>query len=474
MNVKMNRNDPCFCGSGKKFKKCCISEGRIIVADKGWQKLRETEGKLVDGILLPYVASVAEDLLAFAWEDFWLEHENFPQGWYDGVAQQLISAWMLFDWKPDALESLGDIEIEEGFPIALQFLQKKGHLLTNYEKEFIRKICQTYYSFYVVLNVVPNESITLKDILLKNIVTVKELQGSNILQPGDVVFNRVLTMESQSICVGMFPMRFPSQLHADLLEIREKLIAQEGELTPEKLTGELADPIRLLFFNMCEELLNPILPEVSNSDGDPLIFCTLQFSLGCSVEEASQALLPMTLSKDINEFLVGAKQDKKTGQIKCIELPWIKRGKNTIWGDIKIESNKLTIKVNSLNRANKAEKEIAKRLGEKAQFIKMKQSTLKQEMKRQEKKSKKPLDAEIPEAEVKKIIEKQLKEHYINWLDEALPILKGLTPREAAKSNLELDRERLDALLLDFERKNLNPNHPQVNVAWLKKELDLI
>jgi hypothetical protein len=25
MNVKIGRNDPCPCGSGKKFKKCCLS-----------------------------------------------------------------------------------------------------------------------------------------------------------------------------------------------------------------------------------------------------------------------------------------------------------------------------------------------------------------------------------------------------------------------------------------------------------------
>jgi uncharacterized protein YecA (UPF0149 family) len=23
-NIKIGRNDPCFCGSGKKYKKCCL------------------------------------------------------------------------------------------------------------------------------------------------------------------------------------------------------------------------------------------------------------------------------------------------------------------------------------------------------------------------------------------------------------------------------------------------------------------
>jgi hypothetical protein len=27
---KINRNDPCSCGSGKKFKKCCENKGKLI------------------------------------------------------------------------------------------------------------------------------------------------------------------------------------------------------------------------------------------------------------------------------------------------------------------------------------------------------------------------------------------------------------------------------------------------------------
>jgi hypothetical protein len=29
--VKIGRNEPCYCGSGKKFKKCCISKEYIEI-----------------------------------------------------------------------------------------------------------------------------------------------------------------------------------------------------------------------------------------------------------------------------------------------------------------------------------------------------------------------------------------------------------------------------------------------------------
>lgn len=477
MSKKIGRNDACYCGSGKKFKKCCISE-RIIVADNDWQKIRETEGKLIDSILMPYVASVSKDLFSFAWEDFWQGYEDFPKDWYDGAARQLLSPWMVFDWKPCDLEELGDIEIEEGLKIALQFLQRNGHLLSDYEKEFIRKVCQTHYSFYCVTNVIPNENVTLKDIFLKSVVTVKELKGSRILCAGDIVFTRVLSIGNQAICVGMFPMMIPSMFHTELLDIRDELIKENGELNPKILADDLADDMRLILFHLFEEMLDRKSPVLTNTDGDSLVFCTSIFSLNCDAEEAYQALIPMTVSEDSKEPLANVKMDKKTGKIKRIEFPWMKeshkKSKNvsfTLLGDILIESNKLTLKVNSEKRAKNGEKEILKYLGNKVRFIKMKKSTVDQAMKRQNKSDSRPKREFLPEE--KTILENHYREYYAKWLNESLPILNGLTPREAILT--ENGRERLMAILLDFERRsnNLWESEPKPDIEWLKKELGL-
>lgn len=43
---KIGRNDPCFCGSGKKYKKCCIDKpSPALLADfeLGQQRIREFE-----------------------------------------------------------------------------------------------------------------------------------------------------------------------------------------------------------------------------------------------------------------------------------------------------------------------------------------------------------------------------------------------------------------------------------------------
>jgi len=53
-----------------------------------------------------------------------------------------------------------------------------------------------------------------------------------------------------------------------------------------------------------------------------------------------------------------------------------------------------------------------------------------------------------------------------------VPALNDLTPRQAAAT--EAGRERLDAVLLDFQRRNLNAGPGMVvDVDWLRKELGL-
>src|SRR4051812_44469228 len=51
MSAKIGRNDPCPCGSGEKYKRCCLSVKNCdrqppVLVDDDWQKLRQTEGEL--------------------------------------------------------------------------------------------------------------------------------------------------------------------------------------------------------------------------------------------------------------------------------------------------------------------------------------------------------------------------------------------------------------------------------------------
>src|SRR3990167_6788667 len=68
MSDKPGRNDACACGSGKKFKKCCMETSRVTttsslidLADFKWHQLRQLEGTVVDNHLIPYVTQTLPD-----------------------------------------------------------------------------------------------------------------------------------------------------------------------------------------------------------------------------------------------------------------------------------------------------------------------------------------------------------------------------------------------------------------------------
>jgi hypothetical protein len=68
---------------------------------------------------------------------------------------------------------------------------------------------------------------------------------------------------------------------------------------------------------------------------------------------------------------------------------------------------------------------------------------------------------------------KRRKPHWDAWLDIAIPALKGQTPRAAART--PEGRERLEALLMEFEYRNESTIQPELrpDVAELRRRLGL-
>ncbi|MEJ2040503.1 MAG: SEC-C metal-binding domain-containing protein [Desulfosarcinaceae bacterium] len=46
--MKIGRNDPCPCGSGKKYKKCCMGKSQAPSQSLYYRRLSEAHDRLVD------------------------------------------------------------------------------------------------------------------------------------------------------------------------------------------------------------------------------------------------------------------------------------------------------------------------------------------------------------------------------------------------------------------------------------------
>ena len=48
MNAKIGRNDPCHCGSGKKYKSCCMNKERPTTGKKKFKATLLSQPKPID------------------------------------------------------------------------------------------------------------------------------------------------------------------------------------------------------------------------------------------------------------------------------------------------------------------------------------------------------------------------------------------------------------------------------------------
>ena len=128
-NNKIGRNDICPCGSGKKYKKCCYLKVESLnssdkhLMDTEWQRIRKTEGDIIDRFLIPYVFQTYEqDVIEEAWDDF-IDHDiqdNIPEDTSKLVYENMFIPWLLFNWVP-VDENFGQ-EHQISKPLASMFL----------------------------------------------------------------------------------------------------------------------------------------------------------------------------------------------------------------------------------------------------------------------------------------------------------------------------------------------------------------
>lgn len=488
MNSKTGRNDPCYCGSGKKYKKCCLehdgSTQNVEHVDFQWVQLRKLEGSVFDQHLIPYATKeLPDEVLKTAMED-WLPEEELPEAMDRQILfENFFIPWSFFNWIPYHNFDIAGFDSER--TLAENYLKTYENRLNSQERRFIDAMGKTYYSFYSILEVTRNKSLLVKDIFLGTTHTIKERQGTQKLNRGDIVFSRILTLDHQSIFVGMAPYIAPTRYHKELIEFKNWLVEEnDGEsLTTELLRSELDVELLDCFFEVMISAYNKPFPTLMNTDGELFQFSKSFFKLSLQPEETLMQLLPLTLSDNAEDFLVDAKRNPAEEVIK-IEFPWLKQGNeqhkswdNTVMGQITIKPGKLILETNSNERTKQGKVLLTQYLGKAICF----QNTLIESPEHKIKSAPKDLKTnfnqdmnqllELPEIQEK--LTAMTKVHWETWFDEPIPVLDHKTPREAVKT--KQGKEKLEALLLEYERHDLEKTNDflKADIPYLRRELGL-
>lgn len=472
------RNDLCPCGSGRKYKHCCL---RAADADDA----ARTQLRTAEGVLVPALFSYAADefgakFFKEAWEEFFVWHD-VPQNLDDcREFGTTFDPFFVFSFVPDS----ADPDLPDDWPtepLALHFLHHEVESCPAFHRDFIEQACRSPASFFVVETTAPGRSVDLKDVLSGTRFHVLEQSASRTLQPGDLTYTRVVTAGGASIMLGAAPWIIPPAWHVHIIDLRDRLAARRL-----MTRGDLIDydiEIRDQYHHIADALANPRLPQLRNTDGDPIEMTTLIYTLAASPSEAVDRLRPLATLGD--EVHISDEAFDQAGTLTAAELSWIKAGNrknkswdNTILGNLRVDGSRLTVEVNSARRRDRIAKEIAKRFGSTATLIETKVMDVAKELESRRQHRSGRDAAALSQTDVERTPELQaqeaeyLRKHWEAWVDTRVPALGNRTPRQAAKT--ARGRERLEALLSDFERSAKQSRSAFVpDIVELKKSLGL-
>jgi hypothetical protein len=449
------RNDPCPCGSGRKFKHCCL---RVLDAeDAARMRLRTAEGGLVPALFAYAADQFGDEFFDEAWEEFFLWNavpEDIDHSREFGTT---FDPFFVFSFVPDAESDLPtDWPVE---PVALHFLHHEVESCPDFHREFIEQASRSHPSFFAVESTAPGRSIALKDILTGRHFQVLEQSASRTLHAGDLTFTRVVTAGGASIMIGASPWAIPPSWHLPIIELRD-------QLSPRRLMT-LADlskcevELRQLYHQIVDAIVNPRLPTLLNTDGDPIEMTTMTYVLDVSASEAFDRLRPLATLR--GEVHVDDERLDAAGGIEAAMPTWLKAGNrkhkdwdNTTLGTLRLDGSRLVIEVNSARRRERITKEISKRFGSTATLVETATADIVKELQGRRARAGETAEpmtfSSEPERtpEIQALEAELMQKHWDAWIDTKVPALGNRTPRQAAKT--AKGRERLEALLIDFAR----------------------
>ena len=460
MTGKVGRNDPCPCGSGRKYKKCC--QESLDEKDFNYCRWRRVEGNLIPELFAYALETLGPEAIEDAWREF---HDYTAPGAYDSESpiKSVFMPWFLFNWIPET--KLPDSTYFPE-PIAASFHSE--HALSEDEEKLIMSAIQTPYSLCEVVELTPGVGMTLFDLLRRVKYDVIERSASQTLKKGEIIYCATTHLDGISSNIGTSPYALRPIAKRDILELRKWMIDESGgaELTADHL-GEFEADIRSFYLDAVVAMFLP--PQLMNTDNDPLLPQKVHFD----VESADSAFHALKgLAEGMSEDELRSEATVADGLIVKAEIPWLggtrearKRLGGPVWlGTMNIEDRKLIIGVNSTKRAEKIRRLVEKRLGKEAVY----KTTLIEPIESEVEKvwaaaaggpSELPAKewtkgnertgvismADLP-PEVRLKLEETARQHWVTWFDVPIPALNNMTPREAAK--IEEGRELLESFTI--------------------------
>ena len=479
---KVGRNEPCPCGSGKKFKQCCMHDRQTEPPEElRWRRVRRAIESMANSLLDYGGKRCGPMLLAEAWESFYPTEEEDD---YDPQTQHMpvFMPWLFFDWRPDPQDTVLEAAVLDGLTLAQAYLRDHARRAEPLMVEYMEACCAAPFSFYDVVSARPGKGVTVRDIFNGEEIEVSERSASGQMQTGDILFAKIARMkEGLALFEGLTPVMISPDRRGPILALRKRMARGKQALTTEVLRKwdmALLDT----YLDIVEPILNPRPPVLQNTDGDPFLPHTVVHDID-SPQAAFDALADLCLVAGRDELLDKAAWDTE-GRLAAIAFDWQKAGNakhrgwdNTIMGRIDIDGTRLTAEVNSENRALRFREIVSERLPA-ARYRSTAIESVESMLRRKEaspaavRRAADEAEALNARPEVRALLAEEMRRHYREWLEMKIPLLGNKTPRQAVKSRD--GRELVEGMLLQIERGiGQMPADPAI-VRELRESLGLL
>jgi hypothetical protein len=464
---KTPRNAPCPCGSGRKYKKCHLAEEEAReAAARGTG--REAEEARAHARRLaerdPNHAldeRVTADALALARRRWGREFD--PDGALLAIGLDYQSTQALLGW------SSGHYGGPDGRTALDLYLEERGRALDAEGRALVDAQRTAWFSYHEVVSAEPGRTIMLRDLLAGGERMVEEKTASRTVRPRDVLVARIVDLGNRAILAGCHLRSLPPREGDEARRrLRSAVRVRAANVPAETLREATAGGT---LFRIWQEIVDAAdarpLPKLQNTDGEDLILTVDRFDVAAEkAHEVVAALLD----------LPDARRDEGE-EDGAITVSFVREGNakgvlpTTLIGRAILEGGLLRLETNSMQRADRLRRLVAERLGALASFRIREHADPVAHLAEEAGRSARPAAPEPMPPEVLEVVRRMQAEHYRSWLDEEIPALGGLTPREAAKRK-GAPRKSLELLLAEIEHAEAGQHEQQrFDVSVLRREL---
>lgn len=371
-HADIGRNQPCWCGSGRKYKKCHLGREALPLQDRvRW-----------------LFAKAAQHVSMTDWEEVLFEVALERSQYFEGDSREALDAAISDSLVMDAV-------LFEGGALA-DFLDVRGFLLPEDERLLAEQWLLSDRSVFDVEQVRPGRGVTVRDVRTGDTYDIRERQASRGLKPGQLICARVIPAGDT--------MQFSGSVEPVALHERDALI---------ELLDNEPDPATLV-----EQLSRRFAPpRLTNTEGEPTVLCEATVRVGPGIEAALDEIYD--------------RPDESPLWLEHV----VTHGMRRVRATLELDGDALRVRTNSEQRMDRVlaalaalDPEVEVLDDARVSVPTVREATaLAERMPQTGEGMLDPADPQVSAA-----LTEFIREYETKWLDEPIPALDGHTPRQAA------------------------------------------